>query len=323
MPKSQKQPTQSNDNYRSIAPLQELRFLDVLMKDKRLSTTARAIGFHLIRWTNGDRTHRLYGCAWVSRQKLADVIGRSSKTTITTATNALAEYGYFTFQRRNNNTSLARPNWDKVEQVASDVAGNRKDVPVEGQKSAFPVNQETGLPAVQEVGLYSADSDSSDRDSESFPDASRREYEKFSSEETVLPTGPSAFATKPGYKQTKAEAEQTWRWLCEIWPQQCDDEFRPSERSEQGAKVRYHRYLRAGISTTRVRRAALAYLDNLDGLWPCSLSSFFDKYLEDYVVLEPSVPERYIPPDDEPMSANDNLRYGAAAGGRPRSFRAP
>ena len=94
----------SNDTYHSISPLQELHAMDVFMEDHELPMTARVVMYKLVRWTNGNKDHRYNGYSWASRETLAEIIGRDSPTTITTATKALKARDLIFVKRRPNAT---------------------------------------------------------------------------------------------------------------------------------------------------------------------------------------------------------------------------
>ncbi|MHC6154808.1 hypothetical protein ACVSQB_23805 [Bradyrhizobium elkanii] len=138
--------TDANEVFETLSPLQELKFLSAMMADSKLPMTARVVGFRLVRWTNGKRDHRYHGYAWAGREKLAEWVGRDSKTTITTATKALEARGWIVTKRRRNETSLIRPNWSRADQEFQEV-----------QKTVFREDQLSVLPEDQKTGPYSAD----------------------------------------------------------------------------------------------------------------------------------------------------------------------
>ncbi len=287
----------SNDNYRSISPLKELHFLDAMMADHELSMTARVVGYLLVRWTNGDKSHRFHGYAWAPRNTLADWIGRDSETTITTATNALKARGWIIVRRRPNASSLIRPNWDRI--------GQQQDLR-ESQKTAFLEDQFSVHPEDQKIGPNSADHDSAYQDSVSFPNASHRGRQTPLSEEAP-PAQAGMGNEKPApYRQTKAEADQALETLrsmpfCTEWD---DPAFELSHDAATAEAVHWHKLLKSGIASSRIVRAAERFLIEAPGDQLPSLAGFLARYAWD--CIEPDC-DLYTPPDDEePAAANDN-----------------
>lgn len=154
-----------NNNHRSLSPLQELKALDVIMACKALPMTARVVMYQLVRWTHGDKDHCYHGHSWASREKLAERLGRDSVTTITTATKELKACDLIIIKRRPNATSLIRPNWKKIRQIAMSSSADQQEVDSEGQKTVLPEDQKVELPEDQKTGPYSIDRDSADRHS--------------------------------------------------------------------------------------------------------------------------------------------------------------
>ncbi|MBR0993975.1 hypothetical protein JQ580_24960 [Bradyrhizobium japonicum] len=282
----------SNDNFRSISPVQELRFLDAMMADSELPMTARVVGYQLVRWTCGDKSHRFSGYAWARRDTLADCIGRDSETTITTATNALKARGWIIVKRRPNTSSLIRPNWDRMAQ--------QQEKP-EDQKIVFPEDQKTVHPEDQKTGPYSADHYSADLDSALIPGRSAPGMR-------ASVEGDSAYgADRSDFRQTSEEAKQTLEEIKQAWPAPSKDaEYQPRHDSDKGASVHYYRLLKSGVPAHRIKQAALRFLKSKeeDQHWSRSFASFLTGHLHDY--LDPDQPDLYIPPDGELLATNDN-----------------
>lgn len=290
----------SNDNHRSISPLQELGFLDAMMADHELPMTARVVGYLLVRWTNGDKSHRFNGYAWARRDTLADRIGRDSEATITTATNALKARGWIIVKRRPNSSSLIRPNWDRMAQ--------QQEVIPEDQKTVLPEEQFSVHPEDQKVGPYSADHDSADRDREVTPERSASGVSARSQGNSACGASRHGENGPVRYKQTRAEADQALEEIKQVWPEPSEDAVhRPGQDSDEVAVIEWHRLLKAGIAASRIKRAALHFLSQKpDREWSRSLTVFLKGHLHDY--LDPDQPDLYIPDDEEPAGANDNSK---------------
>lgn len=306
----------STGSYRSISPTQELRFLDAIMADHELPMTARAVAYHLVRWTNGDEAHRFNGYAWASREKLAERIGRDSGTTITTATNALKARGWIIVKRRPNDTSLIRPNWDKINQTTAEVVFGQQKAPQEHRKTVFPEDQFSVHPEDQKTGPYSADLDSAYHDSANSPNASRRGAD-------VIPFGEKAGRDgRPEYKQPRQEADQTFERLKRMpfrtdWT---DPKIELSSRAEGSALVHYRRHLRLGIAAWRVERCAEKFLASCPDDQRPSLAGFLGRYAK---LCNDPESEWYVPADggmcakddNRPVNANDNQLPARKASG--------
>lgn len=308
----------AEDNYhRSISPLQELRFLDAMMADSELPMTARVVGFRLVRWTSGKKDHRYHGHAWAGREKIAEWVGRDSKTTISTATNALRARGWIITKRRRNETNLVRPNWSRVDQILQ-----------EDQKTVFPGDQFSIHPEVQKTGPYSADRYSADHDSadQEVGDSGQACADRndvSSVDRDAAPTAPSAGSDDqkpalPNYQQGKTEADEVYKALRGLpWPEEfeVDGECkRLSPRTRTAAIVHWHRLLRSGVSAGQIYRAALKHLDEYPQFGRLSLAGFLSKPA--HFTFDPEEPDMFIEVDEDRnrrFAANNNQPAGDPA----------
>lgn len=290
----------SNDNERTLPPLQELHAIDVVTTDYfDLTSTAKVLMVRLIRWTHGNRAHRLYGHSWAGREKLAKVLDRTSKTTITDAMKELKQADLIIVKRRPNATSLIRPNWDRINRAIEEFKQQEADA--EDQKTVLPDDQKIVLPEDQKTGPYSADHYSADLDSALIPG-------RFAAGMRASVEGDSAYgADRSDFRQTSEEAKQTLDEIKEAWPAPSEHaDLQPRHDSDKGASVHYYRLLKSGVPASRIKQAALHFLKSKkeDKQWSRSLASFLTGHLHDY--LDPDQPDLYIPQDGEPVATNDN-----------------
>jgi hypothetical protein len=307
MPKKTSNHKIFNDNHRSIPPVQELRFLDAVMSDHDLSMTAKVVAFFLVRWTQGDEAHRFNGYAWASREALADRIGRDSTTTITTATNALKARGWIIAKRRPNATNLMRPNWNRASQILADAGVPRQEVPSVDQKFVSPEHQFPKHPEVQKTGPDSTDQDSAYQDSDIIPERLASGTLDVDSRASACDAGQrSVPGRSAGYGQSKAEADRALKELRSMpWRKEWDDpSFKPSPDASKAEAVHWHKLLKAGISASRVERAASRFLSRVPENQHPSLARFLARYAWDCIEIDCDL---YVPPDDERLvAANEN-----------------
>ncbi|WP_316181371.1 MULTISPECIES: hypothetical protein [unclassified Bradyrhizobium] len=281
--------------------MQELRFLDAMMADHELPMTARIVGYLLVRWTNGNKAHRFAGYAWAGREKLAEWIGRESSTTITTATNVLKARGYIIVKRRPNATNLIRPNWDRVVP--------RQGATPEDQETAFPEGKFSVRPDDQETGPYSADHDSADRDSGIIPERSASGMSETSSKSSASGAGRHGNDNpRPGYKQTKAEADRTFDELRSMpfrteWE---GAEIELSAEAPRAEKVHWHKLLKAGLRASHILKAADHFLATCPDNQRPSLARFLGTYAQESCTDPDS--NLYVPDDEQSDAANDNVQ---------------
>ncbi|MCK1489741.1 hypothetical protein IVB14_04720 [Bradyrhizobium sp. 180] len=293
----------ANENFQTLSPLQELKFLSAMMADSELPMTARVVGFRLVRWTNGKKDHRYHGHAWAGREKLAEWIGRDSKTTITTATKALEARGWIVTKRRRNETNLVRPNWSRADQEFQ-----------EDQKTEFPEDQFSVHPEDQKTGPYSADPNSADpysadqvHSGAAYADRSARPDSEVDCAYGVDRQTNEHSAGR--YQQTQEQAEQDWVELNRILTGTSEDaDHQPAESSAQGAKVRWYRLLKSGVPSSQILQSARGYLERKpDGQWQSGVGGFLTSF-------DPEQLPDGTYPEDERHAANDNRRYDRASG---------
>lgn len=258
----------------AISPLRELNFLDALMASADLPATAKAVGYWLVRWTNGNEAHRFNGYCWATREQIAKQIGKSVDA-VTDATKALTAGGWFAAKRRRNSSSLIQPNWSRADQ----------EKPAELQEVAkMPFPEEAKMPA------YSADLDRADQDSEvkqHTPDAVATgvralDLEVQSPNEYDQPKAP--------YLQSRKAANHAWFELQQMpFPRfGIGDDFELNERSDRGAEFHWLRILRSGHSAADILTAAESYLRDCPKQQRPSVGGFLARF------------ENYTDEDDRP-----------------------
>lgn len=292
----------ANENFQTISPLQELKFLDAMMTDSELPMTARVVGFRLVRWTNGQEDHRLRGYAWAGREKLAEWIGRDSKTTITTATKALEARGWIISTRRRNGTNLVRPNWTR----AQEFQGDQKTVFPEDQFFVHPEDQKTGP---YSADRYSADPDSADQDHSGTAYADRGARPDSEVDCADRADRPDNEKRAGDYRQSREEAERDWVELNRIVTGTSGDaEHQPSKNSDQAAKVRWHRLLKSGVPSSQILQSARGYVERKPaGQWKSGVGGFLASF-------DPEQLPDGTYPEDQRHGANDNGQFRSASG---------